>query len=197
MLDLHAGPISGRCAHGDALTLDAHLAAAARLAEMSRSPRSSGVSTHTDADFDLDKVVDVTVRAAFVSVQQLQIALRLTMEATQRTQLVLRIVDRACATGASPEAVGASAMLLETVRQDGVEHAISVAANAVSELGPRALLDGSIALVASLSVEIAELLAIEPADVSAEIVRLVAALPPGPVVPSDDRRRSAELAVCG
>lgn len=196
MLDLHAGLVSGRCAHGDALTLDAHLAAAARLAEMSRPQRSVGVSTHTDVDFDLDKVVDVTVWAAFVSMQQLQIALRLTMEATQRTQLVLRIVDRACATGASPEAVGASALLLETVRQDGVEHAISIAAHAVSELGPRALLDGSISLVASLSVEIAELLAIEPADVSAEIVRLVAALPPGPVVPSDDRRRSAELAVC-
>lgn len=197
MLDRHAGPVSGRNLASDALTLDAHLAAAARLADMSRSSPSPGVSTPTDVGFDLDKVVDVTVRAAFVSMQQLQIALRLTVEATQRTQLVLRIVDRACATGASSEAVGASAMLLETVRQDGVEHAISVAANAMSELGPRALLDGSIALVASLSVEIAELLAIEPADVSAEIVRLVAALPPGPVVPSDDRRRSAELAVCG
>lgn len=187
MLDLHAG----------ALTLDAHLDAARRLAEMSRSPRSLGMSRHTDVDFDLDKVVDVTVRAAFVSMQQLQIALRLTMEATQRTQLVLRIVDRACASGASADAVGASALLLETVRHDGVEHAVRVAANAVSELGAQALLDGSIALVASLSVEIAELLDIEPADVSAEIVRLVAALPPGPVVPPDDRRQPAELAVCG
>jgi hypothetical protein len=190
MHDLHAGAMT-------AITLDAHLEAAGRLAEISRSPRSLEVSTLTDADFDLDKVVDVTVRAAFVSMQQLQIALRLTMEATQRTQLVLRITDRACATGASPAAVGASALLLETVRQDGVEHAVRVAANALSELGPRTLLDGSIALVASLSVEIAELLGIASADVSAEIVRLVAALPPGPVVPPDDRRQAAQLAVCG
>lgn len=195
MSDLHAGAVSDRCLHDDVLTLDAHLAAATRLVDFSRCA-APGWPCH-DSGFDLDKVVDVVVRAAFVSMQQLQIALRLTLESTQRTQLILRVVERACASGASQAAVGASALLLETVRHDGLEHAVSVAANAASELGAGELLDGSVALVASLSVEIAELLDISPASVSTEIVRLVTALPAGPVVPPDDRRRPVELAACG
>ena len=178
----------------DLLTLDGHLAAAARLVEASLS--SSEVrSDRADGDLDLDRVVDVTVRAAFVSMQQLQIALRLTLEPTEHPQLVLRVVDRASLGEASSEAVGAAAMLLEAVRCDGVDHAVRLATHAAALLGPRALLDGSVALVASLSVEIADLLQIEPVAVSAEIVRLVVALPPGPIVPSDERRRRVELAV--
>ncbi len=195
MPDPYAGAVSDRCLHGDVLTLDAHLAAAARLVAFSRCAAPD--SPRHDADFDLDQVLDVTVRAAFVSMQQLQIALRLTLESTQRTQLIWRIVERACALGASQAAVGASALLLETVRHDGLEHAVTVATNAASELGARQLLDGSVALVASLSVEIADLLDISRAAVSSEIARLVAALPPGQVVPPDDRRHPVELAVCG
>ena len=191
MLDLDADITRGR---HDLLTLDGHLAEAARLVEASLA---SGVDHggRTDRDFDLDRVVDVTVRAAFVSMQQLQIALRLTLEAAEHPQLVLRVVDRAGVGDASSEGVGAAAMLLEAVRCDGVDHAVRLAAHAAALIGPRALLEGSVALVASLSVEIADLLQIDPADVSAEIVRLVVSLPPGPLVPSDDRRRRVELAV--
>jgi hypothetical protein len=206
MLDL--ATVLDRSLGSDTLTLDTHLTAAARLVDLSQPeprPQSAAQSARTasplgrrqvgDAGFDLDQVVEVTVRAAFVSMQQLEIALRLTLDSTQRTQLVVRLVDRAGAAGASPGGVGAAALLLDVVRDDGLDRAVRVAANAVVELGARELLDGSVALVASLSVEIAGLLHIEPAAVSLEIVRLAAGLPAGPVVPPDDRRRVTVLAV--
>jgi hypothetical protein len=192
MLDLAAHQSLRR---HDLLTLEGHLAAAARLVDAACATSTVLDGDCDDRDLDLDRVVDVTVRAAFVSMQQLHIALRLTLESAERAQLVLRVVDRAGLDAASSEAVGAASMVLEAVRCDGLDHAVRVAAHAAALIGPRALLDGSVALVASLSVEIAELLAIEPAAVSAEIVRLVVALPPGPVVPCDDRRRPVELAV--
>lgn len=192
MLDLDADTTRG---DHDLLTLDGHLAAAARLVDASSASSADHHGGAADRDLDLDRVVDVTVRAALVSMQQLQIALRLTLEPTEGPQLVLRVVERAGGGTASSESVGAAAMLLEAVRCDGVDHAARLAAHAAALLGPRALLDGSVALVASLSVEIAGLLDIDPTAVSAEIVRLVEALPVGPVVPSDDRRRSVELTV--
>ena len=199
MADPHAGTVSDRCLDGDVLTLDAHLAAAARRVESSRcaAPVSAWDPTRLDADADDDDVVEVIVGAAFVSMQQLRVALRLTLDSTQQTQFIFRIVERACASGASRAAVGASALLLDTVRRGGLEDAVTVARNAMSVLGAAELLDGSAAFVASLSVEISELLDLSPSVVSSEIVRLVAGLPTGPAVPTPGRRRLVELAACG
>ncbi len=197
MADSHAGTVSDRCLDGDVLTLDAHLAAAARRVEWSRCAAPVAAWDPTRLDADADDVVEVIVGAAFVSMQQLRIALRLTLDSTQQTQFSFRIVERACASGASRAAVGASALLLDTVRHGALEDAVTMARNAVSVLGAAELLDGSAALVASLSVEISELLDVSPAVVSSEIVRLVAGLPAGPAVPTPGRRRLVELAACG
>ncbi len=130
------------------------------------------------ADDLLADPTEPLVQAGWFVLQQLRVALGFARSVGDAGRIVRDVLERARRFGgASPEAIGAAAALVDHVRcDDSIALARDImAARAV--LGDRQILAGAAALIAAFSTEIAVTLDLDPLDVHRELASFAGRLP--------------------
>jgi len=134
------------------------------LDEQERSPQC-GPGAQTLAD-----PTEVLVEAGWFMLQQLKIVLGFTVTAVEADRLVPDVLDRASAFGiASAPSVGVAASIVDQVRADDPMALARTILAARGAFGDAEVISGVCALIAALSAQIADCLALDPCVVHDEL----------------------------